>query len=131
MQYHRKTGPRYGTTVDRQLKEVLAELEYLDRKGAGAESEVETESLGEFAMPLSSQFYYVCLRVFQQYYRQPEYILAKFVLGIVSGLFIGFSFWQSDNSQQGFQNVLFSLFLMCTIFSTLVNQYVPLYPLSP
>lgn len=78
----------------------------------------------EFAMPLKTQFYEVMKRDFQQYYRQPEYILAKFGAGIFCGLFIGFSFWASDNSTQGFQNVLFSLFLLCTIFSTLVNQYV-------
>jgi ATP-binding cassette subfamily G (WHITE) protein 2 (PDR) len=75
-------------------------------------------------MPLGTQLYQVMKRDFQQSYRQPEYILAKFGAGIFCGLFIGCSFWASDNSNQGFQNVLFSLFLLCTIFSTLVNQYV-------
>ncbi|PYH30935.1 ABC multidrug transporter [Aspergillus neoniger CBS 115656] len=106
-----------------ERKELHDELDRICQKGASLPSRDET--IAEFAMPLSSQFYYVTQRVFQQYYRQPEYVLAKFVLGIVSGLFIGFSFWQSDNSQQGFQNVLFSLFLLCTIFTTLVNQIMP------
>lgn len=76
----------------------------------------------EFAMPITAQLHQVMKRDFQQYYRQPEYIMAKLGLGIVSGLFIGFSFWMSDDSNQGFQNTLFSLFLLCTIFSTMVNQ---------
>lgn len=73
-------------------------------------------------MPIGAQFYHVIKRDFQQYYRQPGYIMAKFALGAVCGLFIGFSFWKSDHSLQGFQNTLFSLFLLCTIFSTMVNQ---------
>ena len=105
-----------------QRKELYAELDRICQQGSAVQPRDESNT--EFAMPLYSQFYYVTLRVFQQYYRQPEYVLAKFVLGIVSGLFIGFSFWKSNDSQQGFQNVLFSLFLLCTIFTTLVNQYV-------
>ncbi|PWY90711.1 hypothetical protein BO70DRAFT_328580 [Aspergillus heteromorphus CBS 117.55] len=106
-----------------ERKELRAELDRICHQGSSKEA--VDESNMEFAMPLASQFYYVTRRVFQQYFRQPEYVLAKFVLGIVSGIFIGFSFWQSDDSQQGFQNVLFSLFLLCTIFTTLVNQIMP------
>ncbi|KAK1144527.1 hypothetical protein N8T08_005400 [Aspergillus melleus] len=108
-----------------QRNYVLAELDRIARQETSKVTDSDEASTGEFAMPITSQFYYVTKRVFQQYYRQPEYILAKFVLGIVSGIFIGFSFWKADNSQQGFQNVLFSLFLLCTIFSSLVNQIMP------
>jgi ATP-binding cassette subfamily G (WHITE) protein 2 (PDR) len=83
---------------------------------------IDAQSEREFAMPITTQLSQVMKRDFQQYYRQPDYIMAKLSLGIVSGLFIGFSFWMSDNSNQGFQNTLFSLFLLCTIFSTMVNQ---------
>ena len=105
-----------------EYSKVLEELDILvssPSNGAPADPDID----GEFAMPLSFQFYHVMKRDLQQYYRQPEYILAKFGAGIFCGIFIGFSFWKSDNSSQGFQNVLFSLFLLCTIFSTLVNQY--------
>ncbi|KAJ5143326.1 uncharacterized protein N7515_002113 [Penicillium bovifimosum] len=83
------------------------------------------ESIAEFAMPFGKQFYHVMKRDLQQYYRQPEYILAKLGTGIFCGLFIGFSFWASDSSNQGLANVLFSLFLLCTIFTALVNQIMP------
>ncbi|KAL3965700.1 hypothetical protein ACCO45_000008 [Purpureocillium lilacinum] len=89
-------------------------------------SEVEVKEYDkEFALPLLRQFRHVAKRAFQQYFRQPEYIFTKLVSGIVSGLFIGFSFLKADNTQQGFQNALFSIFLLCTIFPTLVNQIMP------
>ncbi|KAJ6179784.1 hypothetical protein N7519_010245 [Penicillium mononematosum] len=103
---------------------VLEELDSLVSSPSNA-IPAEPSKLSEFAMPPAVQFYHVMKRDLQQYYRQPEYILAKFGAGIFCGLFVGFSFWSSDNSSQGFQNVLFSLFLLCTIFSTLVNQIMP------
>ncbi|KAB8235266.1 ABC-2 type transporter-domain-containing protein [Aspergillus alliaceus] len=109
-------------------KDILAELDRLHSLQGEADSHsssVEEGANNEFAMPLYSQLYHVLYRVFQQYLRQPEYIFSKFILGIVSGLFIGFSFWKTDNTQQGFQNSLFSIFLLCTIFNTLVNQIMP------
>ena len=63
----------------------------------------------------------------EQYWRIPSYILAKFGLGISSGLFIGFSFFQADNSLQGLQDVIFAIFMVSTIFSTLIQQIMPLF----
>jgi ATP-binding cassette, subfamily G (WHITE), member 2, PDR len=108
-------------------KEVLAELGRIESCSEQPydESADAGEFAREFALPLYSQFRYVAIRAFQQYFRQPEYIFTKFFLGIASGLFIGFSFWKADGTQQGFQNALFSIFLLCTIFPTLVNQIMP------
>jgi hypothetical protein len=36
--------------------------------------------------------------------------------------FIGFSFFQSNNSIQGMQNVIFSIFMLTSILSSLVQQ---------
>ncbi|CAK7562606.1 MAG: hypothetical protein SEPTF4163_000454 [Sporothrix epigloea] len=112
--------------------EVLAELDRLyrlaDRPDESDQNNHAVNSKDmerEFALPFYLQFRHVATRAFQQYYRQPEYIYSKFVLGIITSLFIGFSFWKSDSSMQGFQNALFSIFLLCTIFSTLVNQIMP------
>lgn len=109
-----------------EREEVLSEIQRIHsaRRPSVHDTVGENDS-AEFAMPLSTQLSIVLQRCFQSYYRQPDYIYAKFVLGIASGLFIGFSFWKSDNTQQGFQNVLFSIFLLCTIFNTLVNQIMP------
>lgn len=81
----------------------------------------------EFAMPLSKQLPIVMQRVFQQYWRMPAYIAAKMLLGLCSGLFIGFSFFKPDASMQGLQNMIFSLFMICAIFSSVVQQIIPLF----
>ena len=109
-----------------EYAEVVAEVDRLHSIRNGSTHEpFEDDNNAEFAMPLYIQLWIVLERCFQGYYRQPDYIYAKFILGIASGLFIGFSFWKADNSVQGFQNVLFSIFLLCTIFNTLVNQIMP------
>lgn len=76
----------------------------------------------EFAMPFMSQLAAVTHRVFQQYWRMPSYVFAKFALGIAAGLFIGFTFYDAKGSIAGMQTVLFSVFMVTTIFSTLVQQ---------
>ncbi|OJJ75062.1 hypothetical protein ASPBRDRAFT_28029 [Aspergillus brasiliensis CBS 101740] len=110
-----------------ERKEVLAELEHLQDPQQQPEPRAQDgdSNNSEFAMPFSSQLYHVMKRAFQQYYRQPEYVFSKYALGIACGLFIGFSFWKADNTQQGFQCALFSVFLLATVFTTLVNQITP------
>ncbi|KAL6703888.1 hypothetical protein ACN47E_009022 [Coniothyrium glycines] len=82
---------------------------------------------GEFAMPLPVQIWECTYRAFQQYWRMPDYIIAKLGLCTVAGLFIGFSFFDADNTQAGMQTVLFSAFMATTIFSSLVQQIHPLF----
>ncbi|KAJ4191988.1 hypothetical protein NW755_004123 [Fusarium falciforme] len=112
-----------------ERRKVLLELDRLEKLPGEAYSlrisDDDDDDDREFAMPFPSQFRIVVARAFQQYFRQPEYIYSKFILGTISGLFIGFSFWKTDHSQQGFQNSLFSVFLLCISFSTLVNQVMP------
>jgi len=102
-------------TVSEELSSICDRLRPEPSRTDGAEHT-------EFAMPLTTQIKEVTYRALQQNYRSPEYIYSRFLLGIVSALFIGFSFWMPDSSTQGFQNVLFALFLLCSIMNTLVNQ---------
>jgi len=81
----------------------------------------------EFAMPFMAQLTAVTIRIFQQYWRMPAYIAAKWMLATAAGLFIGFSFFQADGSLAGMQNIIFSVFMLTTIFSTLVQQIQPLF----
>ncbi|KAH0409249.1 putative ABC multidrug transporter, partial [Aureobasidium melanogenum] len=107
-----------------EAKDVQKQIDQLHEESSGRarEHEPTKEELSEFAMPLTSQIWVVTHRVFQQYWRMPQYILAKWTLGTAAGLFIGFSFFKSNNSTQGMQNVIFSAFMVCTIFSSLVQQ---------
>ncbi|KAL4925873.1 ABC-2 type transporter-domain-containing protein [Aspergillus undulatus] len=108
-----------------QAREVQQEIDRIHKDRASAPSEEDNNSHQEFAMPFTNQLWRVTSRVFQQYWREPVYIWAKLILAIASGLFIGFTFFKPDNSQQGFQDVLFSAFMLTSIFSTLVQQIMP------
>ena len=85
----------------------------------------DNSALREFAEPFSLQLLTVTKRIFAQYWRTPSYLYSKTVLCAASALFIGFSFWDSAISLQGLQNQLFSIFLLLTIFSNLLQQSLP------
>lgn len=97
----------------------------IDRLHDEKQSEAASQNAGEqqeFAMPFMSQLSVVLVRVFQQYWRTPSYIFAKWLLGMFSGLFIGFTFYNAKPTQAGTQNVIFSVFMLTTIFTTVVQQ---------
>ena len=102
-----------------QVKERLAEMK---RTLSGKAHGKDPEALLEFAEPFLFQLILVTSRVFQQYWRTPSYLYSKTLLCVASGLFIGFSFWDSPLSIQGLQNQLFSIFMLLTIFGNLTQQ---------
>jgi hypothetical protein len=110
------SGSENATEVQRQIDHLHEEKkqEVLDIAG-------ETGG-GTYAMPLTTQIWECTYRAFQQYWRMPSYVLAKFGLCAIAGLFIGFSFYQADSTQAGMQTIIFSAFMMTTIFSSLVQQ---------
>ncbi|PVH92147.1 hypothetical protein DM02DRAFT_544241 [Periconia macrospinosa] len=111
-----------------EASEVQNELDRIhEAKRHEAVTGLDEEGLREFAMPFHQQLYHVTKRVFQQYWRTPTYIWGKLLLGILSALFIGFSFYKQNSSRQGIQNGVFSVFMLATIFSTLVQQIMPLF----
>ncbi|KAH7413485.1 putative ABC transporter CDR4 [Cadophora sp. MPI-SDFR-AT-0126] len=113
-----------------EAKEVQRELSRIKDEMGRQPTSDDSTSHSEFAMPFPAQLYEVTVRVFQQYWRTPEYIYAKILLGVASALFIGFSFFHVDPSQQGLQNAIFSIFMITTIFTTLVQQIMPRFILQ-
>lgn len=87
----------------------------------------EGNSHDEFAMPFSQQLTSVTVRVFQQYWRMPSYLFSKLALGIVAGLFIGFSFYGGAGTIAGMRNIIFAVFGLTTLFSSVVQQVHPLF----
>jgi ATP-binding cassette, subfamily G (WHITE), member 2, SNQ2 len=61
----------------------------------------------EFATSWLYQVVTLLSRNATHYWRDPTYVMSKLALNICGGLFIGFTFWQSSNSQQGIQSKLF------------------------
>ncbi|KAK6527806.1 GTPase-activating protein [Orbilia ellipsospora] len=110
--------------ASQQAADVQTELNRIHETMA---SQPPKESGGstEFAMPLLPQIRYVTLRVFQQYWRTPSYIYGKLLLGVAAALFIGFSFFLQKQSQTGIQNLIFAVFMIMSIFSTIVQQIMP------
>ncbi|UKZ61537.1 uncharacterized protein TrAtP1_002800 [Trichoderma atroviride] len=111
-----------------EFEKVQAELDRIHEEklaeGSGAE---DAAGQSEFATTFGIQLWEVTFRIFQQYWRMPTYIFAKFLLGTAAGLFIGFSFFDANSSLAGMQNVIFSVFMVTTIFSTIVQQIQPLF----
>lgn len=101
-----------------ERKAVRDELETM-RQERPALSEVhnteqDPASYKEFAATGAVQFKEVLVRCLQQYWRTPSYIYSKIALCLFSSLFIGFSFYKANNSQQGLQNQLFAIFVSST-----------------
>ncbi|KAL2817106.1 ABC-2 type transporter-domain-containing protein [Aspergillus granulosus] len=110
----------------RAVKEHLAELkEALSQKASNEASEADPSSFKAFAAPFRVQLFECLRRVFAQYFRTPSYIWSKFALCTLSSIYIGFSFFRANNSQQGLQNQMFSIFMLMTIFGNLVQQIMP------
>ncbi|KAK9448253.1 ABC-2 type transporter-domain-containing protein [Limtongia smithiae] len=105
--------------VTREVNELHAELSQLPARTLGE------EFTGRFAVPWTTQVRAVCIRTYQQYWREPSYILAKFSLYIMAGLFVGFSFWDSKFTIAGVSNLLFGVFLSVIIGVPLMNQMQP------
>ena len=87
----------------------------------------KTDDVREYAMPLATQILAVIKRDFTAYYRTPDYLLGKFMLHIVTGLFNGFTFWRTGFSATDMQSRLFSIFMTLTISPPLIQQLQPKY----
>ena len=109
-----------------EAKNVYTSIDSIHKESEGSQqADNDPNSHAEFAMPFAAQLWAVIYRVFQQYWRMPSYVMAKMALSVAAGLFIGFSFYNANTSQQGMQNVLYSMFMVTTIFSTIVQQIMP------
>lgn len=105
--------------------EVRKELQRLKHEGANKSADKQNEkkdkaAYAEFAAPFGTQFLIVFWRVCQQLWRTPSYIYSKVILSIIVGLFVGFSFFKADTSQQGLANQLFSVFMVCLSHGSVV-----------
>lgn len=81
----------------------------------------------EYATALSVQTWAVTKRSFLSYWRTPNYIVGKFMLHILTGLFNCFTFWRLGYSTIDFQNRLFSIFMTLTISPPLIQQLQPVF----
>ncbi|EWY89807.1 hypothetical protein FOYG_07462 [Fusarium oxysporum NRRL 32931] len=114
--------------TSREANEVTAELDHISQSSSPKPShkhDAQTQQRGAYPVSLTSQVPIVYRRIMQQYWRSTTYIVSKFILGIAGTLFIGFSFFQPGHSILGTQNAIFSILMVCAMFSSLVQQIMP------
>ena len=105
-----------------ESQSVRTEIDHIHAEKAAEPVTESGDSSSEFAMPLYYQIQQTTFRVFQQYWRMPNYIWGKLMLGLASSLFIGFSFFLQNSSSAGLQNSIFAIFMLTATLSTLVQQ---------
>jgi len=105
---------------------VREELDQMEQNPKGGEGSEDASAYSEFAAPFGEQLTITLKRSWWQLWRSPSYIYSKLVLCAISvcpfpgsrhkltskGLYIGFSFFGADRSQQGVQSQLFSVFMV-------------------
>lgn len=108
-----------------EFKAVNEELDKMEVELAKKPQNKDADSSRKYAASIWTQYYYVTKRAFQQVWRNPMYIYSKIFLCVSSSIFNGFSFFKANNSMQGLQNQMFSVFMFLMPFATLVQQMLP------
>ncbi|KAF8875310.1 pleiotropic drug resistance ABC transporter [Infundibulicybe gibba] len=109
----------------KQLDDELVEIHNNGRNHA--QSDPDSTLHTEFATPWLYQAVELTKREATNSYRNPDYLMAKLMLNITSGLFIGFSFYKAKDTQQGTQNKLFSMYMATILIFPLANQIMVPY----
>ncbi|KAF5329467.1 hypothetical protein D9619_009293 [Psilocybe cf. subviscida] len=104
-----------------EAKTLQAELDDIHTEGRSRPA-VTTEIHSEFATGWTFQLWELLKRASNDHYRNPDYLIAKLVLNGVGGLFIGFTFFKSKDTQQATQNKLFAIFMATILSVPLSNQ---------
>ncbi|KAJ3535372.1 hypothetical protein NM688_g6988 [Phlebia brevispora] len=123
-------GAGATATVDRDWHKVW--MESAEREAAQREIEaiheegrkrppVQTKLHSEFATSWPYQVVTLLQRDCQAHWRNPTFVVAKIVMNIFAGMFVGFTFYKAKDSLQGTQNKLFSIF-MATVISVPLSQ---------
>ncbi|KAL6240454.1 ATP-binding cassette transporter snq2 [Rhinocladiella similis] len=103
------------------------EISEMIERRKGAEHSKNIRDDREYAMPLSTQVVAVVRRSFVSYWRTPNYIIGKFMLHVLTGLFTTFTFYHLGYASIDFQSRLFAVFMTLTISPPLIQQLQPVF----
>ncbi|KAH3666640.1 hypothetical protein WICMUC_005567 [Wickerhamomyces mucosus] len=110
-------------TKSPEYKNIVNEVDELITRQYEENEDLNNKELhAKFAMPYKKQLRYVIIRTATQLYRDPNYIFSKLVLFIFGGLFIGFTFWNLNDSVLGLQSAMFATFMSIVISAPAMNQ---------
>ncbi|QID80608.1 ATP-binding cassette transporter snq2 [Saccharomyces pastorianus] len=92
-------------------------------QSSGSSDDLKGDSkIEKYATDYFYQFKYVYLRTAVTFWRDLDYIMSKMMLLLVSGLYVGFSFYDVGNSYRGLQNALFATFISIIVCAPAINQ---------
>ncbi|KAJ7067216.1 pleiotropic drug resistance ABC transporter [Mycena amicta] len=104
-----------------ESSQVQEEMERIHAEGR-ARGAAEATFHSQFATPWIQQATNLMRRDLRFRWRDPSYLIAKLVLNIAAGLFIGFTFFKAKATQQGTQNQLFAIYMSTILAAPLSNQ---------
>ncbi|KZT26095.1 pleiotropic drug resistance ABC transporter [Neolentinus lepideus HHB14362 ss-1] len=93
-----------------EAQQLTSDIEKIHLEGRQRPA-VETTVHSEFSTSWLYQVKELAQRDFVSHWREPVYIVSKFMSNILSGLLIGFTFYQAKDSLQGTQNKIFAVFM--------------------
>ncbi|CAN3499562.1 pleiotropic ABC efflux transporter of multiple drugs Cdr1p [Diutina catenulata] len=108
-------------------KAVLTELDDMETRLGALPKDDDPDANRKYAAPMWKQYCLVTWRAFIMNWRSPGYMYAKLFLVVASALFNGFSFFRADNTMQGMQNQMFSIFMSFIPFTTVIEQILPYF----
>lgn len=107
-----------------EREQMLRDLSQVNVEAA-ANAHVTEEDSHRFAASFWSQLRVVVRRCNVQLYRDTEYVMNKFMLHIMTGLIVGFTFWKIDNSYAGLKDKVFSIFQFVFVAPGVMVQTMP------
>lgn len=66
----------------------------------------------DYAAPFGVQLWECLVRINKQYWRTPSYIWSKIALTLLTGLFLGFTFYKPGTTLQALQNQSYAVFML-------------------
>ncbi|RYN21216.1 Brefeldin A resistance protein [Alternaria tenuissima] len=112
----------WQSSIERRA--VTERIEHFESLGRSNPAQDSSAPMRKFATSWWQQYLLVQKRLFVQQWRSPGYINSKLAINVIGGLFMGFTFYKEQNSVQGLQNKVFSVFtilLLCLILMVLVQ----------
>ena len=106
--------------LDVKLNEIVARRDI----PPATDDHTKAQNEREFAQPVGIQILVTTYRLLVAYWRNPWYLIGKISLNLISGLFIGSSFWNQGQkeSNAALQNKLFSIFMALAVSTPLAQQ---------
>lgn len=106
---------------DKQIDNLIRESS--SRSAHSGLTDAEVKQLKEpYATSAIYQFRYAVKRNALVFWRNPEYVMAKLMLMMINGLFIGFTFFGLKHTLAGMQNGMFCAFLSVVVSAPAINQ---------